>query len=146
MPLFHGNAVMALWAPALAVGACVALEGRFSASRFVDDVRRHRAARFTYVGKAIAYVLATPERPDDAGITLRIGFGTEASGATASSSSAASAAGWWRATARARAGWRSTARPTRPPAPWVGRMTTSPCSSSTATAAGTAASSTLTAG
>jgi fatty-acyl-CoA synthase len=79
MPLFHGNAVMALWAPALQVGASVALAGRFSASRFIDDVRRYRATRFTYVGKALAYVLATPERPDDAETPLRVGFGTEAS-------------------------------------------------------------------
>lgn len=79
MPLFHGNAVMALWAPALATGASVALAGRFSASRFLADVRRHRATRFTYVGKALAYVLATPERPDDADNTLEVGFGTEAS-------------------------------------------------------------------
>ena len=61
MPLFHGNAVMALWAPALAVGASVALAGRFSASRFLADVRHFGATRFTYVGKALAYVLATPE-------------------------------------------------------------------------------------
>jgi fatty-acyl-CoA synthase len=79
MPLFHGNAVMALWAPALQVGACVALGGRFSASRFIDDVRQYQATRFTYVGKALAYVLATPARPDDAGTPLRVGFGTEAS-------------------------------------------------------------------
>ena len=79
MPLFHGNAIMALWAPAMAVGASVALAGRFSASRFVDDVRLHGATRFTYVGKALAYVLATPERPDDADTALRHGFGTEAS-------------------------------------------------------------------
>ncbi len=77
MPLFHGNAVMALWAPALAVGATVALTRRFSASRFVDEARLLGATRFTYVGKALAYVLATPERPDDADNTLRIGFGTE---------------------------------------------------------------------
>ena len=79
MPLFHGNAVMALWAPALAVGASVALAGRFSASRFLDDVRACGATRFTYVGKALAYILATPERPDDAENTLEQGFGTEAS-------------------------------------------------------------------
>jgi len=79
MPLFHGNAIMALWSPALHVGACIALGGRFSASRFVDDVRRYRATRFTYVGKALAYVLATPARPDDSETSLRLGFGTEAS-------------------------------------------------------------------
>ncbi len=57
----------------------MALGGRFSASRFIDDVRRYRATRFTYVGKALAYVLATPERPDDSDTPLRVGFGTEAS-------------------------------------------------------------------
>jgi fatty-acyl-CoA synthase len=79
MPLFHGNAIMALWAPALYVGASVALTRKFSASGFVPDVRRHEATRFTYVGKALAYVLATPEHPNDGDTTLRLGFGTEAS-------------------------------------------------------------------
>jgi fatty-acyl-CoA synthase len=79
MPLFHGNALMALWAPSLAVGACVALTPKFSASRFLPDVRDHGATYFTYVGKAISYVLATPEQPDDADNPLTHGFGTEAS-------------------------------------------------------------------
>ena len=79
MPLFHGNAIMALWAPALSVGASVALAGRFSASRFLADVRHFDATRFTYVGKALAYVLGTPARPDDGDNPLRHGFGTEAS-------------------------------------------------------------------
>ncbi|XRQ04716.1 AMP-binding protein [Actinomadura welshii] len=79
MPLFHGNALMALWAPALAVGATVCLTPKFSASGFLPDVRFYGATFFTYVGKAIGYVLATPERPDDAENTLTHGFGTEAS-------------------------------------------------------------------
>jgi len=79
MPLFHGNAIMALWAPALSVGATVALTRRFSASGFLADVRRFGATRFTYVGKALAYVLATAEAADDAENSLREGFGTEAS-------------------------------------------------------------------
>jgi len=79
MPLFHGNAIMALWAPAMSVGATVALTRRFSASGFLADVRRYDATRFTYVGKALAYVLATPEHADDSDNPLRQGFGTEAS-------------------------------------------------------------------
>ncbi|TDT98628.1 fatty-acyl-CoA synthase [Streptomyces sp. 846.5] len=78
MPLFHGNATMALWAPMLLAGGTVALRPVFSASRFLEDVRRHRAGYFTYVGRAISYVLATEERPDDADSPLRLGFGTEA--------------------------------------------------------------------
>jgi fatty-acyl-CoA synthase len=79
MPLFHGNALMVLWGPAMVVGATVALARRFSASGFVADVRRYGVTTFTYVGKALAYVLATPPSPDDATVSLRRGFGTEAS-------------------------------------------------------------------
>ncbi len=79
MPLFHGNALMALWGPAVMVGAAIATRPRFSASAFIDDVRRYGATKFSYVGKAIAYILATPERPDDGENTLKSAFGTEAS-------------------------------------------------------------------
>lgn len=79
MPLFHGNAIMALWAPALAVGATVCLAPSFSASRFLPDVRYFGATFFTYVGKALGYLMATPEQPDDADNPLQRGFGTEAS-------------------------------------------------------------------
>ncbi|MBT2418254.1 AMP-binding protein [Streptomyces sp. ISL-22] len=78
MPMFHGNAVTADWAPALAAGAGVALRRRFSASAFLADVRRYRATYFTYVGRAIQYILATEPRPDDRDHALRLGFGTEA--------------------------------------------------------------------
>ncbi|MFZ0251847.1 MAG: AMP-binding protein [Acidimicrobiales bacterium] len=79
MPLFHGNALMALWGPSVMVGAAIATRPRFSASAFIDDVHRFGATKFSYVGKAIAYILATPERPDDAENTLKSAFGTEAS-------------------------------------------------------------------
>ncbi|MEU3886285.1 long-chain-fatty-acid--CoA ligase [Streptomyces sp. NPDC029041] len=78
MPMFHGNAVIADWAPALVTGAAVALRRRFSASAFLPDVRRYGATYFTYVGRAIQYVLATRPRPDDRDHCLRLGFGTEA--------------------------------------------------------------------
>ncbi|MFJ3904193.1 AMP-binding protein [Streptomyces sp. NPDC090025] len=78
MPMFHGNAVIADWAPALSAGAGIALRARFSASRFLPDVRRFGATYFTYVGRAVQYLLATPETPDDRDHALRLGFGTEA--------------------------------------------------------------------
>ncbi len=78
MPMFHGNAVIAGWAPALAGGAAVALRRRFSASAFLPDVRRYGATYFTYVGRAVQYLLATPPCPDDRDHRLRAGFGTEA--------------------------------------------------------------------
>ncbi|MFD8928059.1 AMP-binding protein [Streptomyces mirabilis] len=78
MPMFHGNAVIADWAPALAAGAGIALRRRFSASGFLADVRACGATYFTYVGRAVQYLLATPARDDDRDNPLRMGFGTEA--------------------------------------------------------------------
>jgi len=79
MPLFHSNALMAGFTPAVAAGATVALPagGRFSASGFLPDVRRHGVTYFNYVGKPLSYILATPERPDDADNPLRRVFGNE---------------------------------------------------------------------
>ncbi|MFL6172979.1 MAG: long-chain-fatty-acid--CoA ligase [Marmoricola sp.] len=77
MPLFHSNAVIAGWAPALHNGACVALAPRFSASRFLADVRRYGATYANYVGKPLAYVMATAALPDDAENPLRLVFGNE---------------------------------------------------------------------
>jgi len=79
MPLFHGNALMANWTEAVAAGATVALRRKFSASGFLPDVRRYRATFFNYVGRALSYILATPETPHDADNDLNLGFGTEAS-------------------------------------------------------------------
>ena len=79
MPLFHGNALMACWAPALSTGATVVLRRRFSASGFLSDVRRYGCTYFTYVGRTIAYILSTAPSEFDADHRLRLGFGTEAS-------------------------------------------------------------------
>ena len=58
MPLFHSNAVVAGWSPAVCAGATI-VPARFSASRFLDDVRRYGVTYMNYVGKPLAYVLAT---------------------------------------------------------------------------------------
>jgi fatty-acyl-CoA synthase len=81
MPLFHSNALMAGWGPALIAGSAFALPstGRFSASGFLPDVRTAGATYFNYVGKPLAYILATPERPDDADNPLIRAFGNEGS-------------------------------------------------------------------
>ena len=78
MPLFHSNALMAGWAPALAAGATAVLRERFSASQFLVDVRRYGVTYFNYVGKPLSYILATPEHPDDADNTIVRCFGNEA--------------------------------------------------------------------
>ncbi|HEY7946696.1 MAG TPA: AMP-binding protein, partial [Acidimicrobiales bacterium] len=79
MPMFHGNALNLCIVPAIASGACLVLRRRFSASGFLPDVRHYGATYFNYVGRALAYVLATAPQADDADNTLRFGFGTDAS-------------------------------------------------------------------
>ena len=78
MPLFHSNAVMAGWAVALAAQGSIVLRRKFSASGFLPDVRRYGATYMNYVGKPLAYILATAEQPDDHDNPLRVAFGNEA--------------------------------------------------------------------
>ncbi len=77
MPLFHSNAVLVGWAVALACRGTLVLRRKFSASQFLPDVRHYGATYANYVGKPLSYVLATPERPDDADNPLRAVYGNE---------------------------------------------------------------------
>ena len=79
MPLFHSNALMVGWAPSIVTGASVGLARRFSASSWLPDVRRYGSTYFNYTGKPLSYLVATPERPDDADNPLRVAFGNEGS-------------------------------------------------------------------
>lgn len=78
MPLFHSNAIITGFAPWLMSGATCVLRRRFSASGFLPDVRKYGVTYVNYVGKPLSYILATPERPDDADNTLTRVFGNEA--------------------------------------------------------------------
>jgi fatty-acyl-CoA synthase len=78
MPMFHSGALMACWAPALWAGATCVLRRKFSASGFLPDVRRYGVTYFNYVGKPLAYILATPEQPGDHENSLSRAFGNEA--------------------------------------------------------------------
>jgi fatty-acyl-CoA synthase len=79
MPFFHSSILMSCWTSGWVVGARHVMRRKFSASNFLDDVRKAGATYFGYVGKPLAYILATPERPDDADNPLRSGQGNEAS-------------------------------------------------------------------
>src|SRR5258707_7068646 len=79
MPLFHSNAVQVGWAPSIVTPCAVGLGRRFSASRWLSDVRRYGATYFNYTGKPLAYLLAQPEQSDDGENSLRVAFGNEGS-------------------------------------------------------------------
>jgi fatty-acyl-CoA synthase len=67
------------WSSALTAGVPIATRPRFSASNTLPDIRRFGATMLTYTGKVLNYILATPERPDDADSPLRFALGNEAS-------------------------------------------------------------------
>jgi fatty-acyl-CoA synthase len=77
MPLFHSNGVVACWTVAIYSGAAM-VPAKFSPSRFLADIREYGVTYMSYVGKPLALLLATPERPDDADNPLRAVFGNEA--------------------------------------------------------------------
>jgi fatty-acyl-CoA synthase len=78
MPLFHSNALLAGWSAAVCAGATM-VPATFSASRLLADLRHYGATYMNYVGKPLAYVLATPEQPDDRDNPLRVAMGNEGS-------------------------------------------------------------------
>jgi len=78
MPLFHSNALLAGWSVGVGAGAAM-VPATFSASGLLPDLRQYGATFMNYVGKPLAYVLATPEQPDDHDNPLRVAFGNEAS-------------------------------------------------------------------
>lgn len=79
LPFFHAASMFTGWASALDAGIAIATRDRFSASATVPDIRRFGATFMTYTGKVLNYILAVPERPDDATVPLRLAIGNEAS-------------------------------------------------------------------
>lgn len=78
MPLFHSNAIVTSFSLALRSGGDLVLTRKFSASGLLGDIRKHGATFMNYIGKPLAYVLATAEQDDDHQNTLRLAYGNEA--------------------------------------------------------------------
>ena len=79
MPLFHANALMCAYMPALSYGASLGMIRKFSKTRWLGDIRRYGATFFNYTGKPLAYILSTPRQPDDHVNPLRVCYGNEGS-------------------------------------------------------------------
>ncbi|XP_072177272.1 long-chain fatty acid transport protein 2-like [Diadema setosum] len=65
LPMYHSAALLQGTLSAWYYGATVALAKKFSASRFWDDIRRHKATGFHYVGELCRYLLAQPRKDND---------------------------------------------------------------------------------
>jgi len=65
LPLFHGNALWLTVTQGLHRGAKVVLAGRFSASRFWDDIRKFDVTAFNTIGAIIPILMKQPEKETD---------------------------------------------------------------------------------
>ena len=73
-PLFHGNSHFLAAYPALIAGARYVMRERFSASKWIDQVRDARATVTNFVGVMMDFVWQQPARADDADNDLRCIF------------------------------------------------------------------------
>jgi len=72
MPFYHATALAVCWGSVLAGNAGLVIARRFSASRFWQDIRDHRATAFGYVGELCRYLIDQPPSPRDADNQVRV--------------------------------------------------------------------------
>lgn len=77
-PLFHINAKYTSTLAAMAAGADLVMDTRFSASTFWDTLRREGITAFNYQGALLTMLMKQPERADDAANPARVAFGAPA--------------------------------------------------------------------
>jgi len=75
MPLYHSAAGMVGISCMFACGITYLVRRKFSASAWLSDVKTYNATAAQYIGELARYVLAMPEKPDDAQNSLRLCFG-----------------------------------------------------------------------
>jgi len=72
LPLFHVNAQFISVMPVLTAGATLIMNEVFSASRYIEQVRRHRATIASLVATTLTMILNQPENALDARNDLRL--------------------------------------------------------------------------
>ena len=75
LPLYHGTGLMVGVGAAFASGASLFVRRRFSAGRFLDEVRTQGATCLIYIGEMCRYLLNVPARADDHDNPLRTMMG-----------------------------------------------------------------------
>lgn len=73
-PLFHGNAQFMAAYPTLVAGARCVIRSRFSASRWIDQVRESRVTVTNFIGVMMDFIWKQDPRDDDADNPLRCVF------------------------------------------------------------------------
>jgi citronellyl-CoA synthetase len=65
LPLYHGTGLMIGVGASLSSGAGMFLRRKFSASRFLAEVRQYETNGFIYIGELCRYLMNTPRSADD---------------------------------------------------------------------------------
>jgi carnitine-CoA ligase len=73
-PLFHGNAQFMAVYPAMVAGARAVVRSRFSASRWIDQIRASRVTVTNFIGVMMDFLSKQESRPDDGDNVLRCVF------------------------------------------------------------------------
>ena len=75
LPLYHNNALTVSWGAVLGAGATLALDAKFSASKFWDRIRHYDATAFCYIGELCRYLLNQPPSARDREHRVRLVVG-----------------------------------------------------------------------
>ncbi|MEM6710178.1 MAG: long-chain-acyl-CoA synthetase [Pseudomonadota bacterium] len=75
LPLYHATGLMVGFGSALSAGASSVLRRRFSASKFLDDIREHGCTCLIYIGELCRYLVNQPEQAGEADNPLRAAMG-----------------------------------------------------------------------
>jgi acyl-CoA synthetase (AMP-forming)/AMP-acid ligase II len=72
LPLYHNNALTVSWSATLGAGAALALDRKFSATRFWERIRHFEATAFCYIGELCRYLLNQPPGSQDRDHRVRV--------------------------------------------------------------------------
>ncbi len=72
LPMYHNNALTVSWSAVLSAGATLALDKKFSASRFWERIRHFDATAFCYIGELLRYLLNQQPGPGDKDHRIRL--------------------------------------------------------------------------
>jgi carnitine-CoA ligase len=72
LPLFHANARILCIYPTLLLGTKAVIYEKFSARRFWDQVKRHKATMFNSLGAIAQFIYSQPRKGDDSDNPIRV--------------------------------------------------------------------------
>jgi crotonobetaine/carnitine-CoA ligase len=78
LPYFHANAQGYSTMGALTAGASLIIMEKFSATKFWDQIRHHKATVFNYIGAMLTIISKQPESEKDRDHSVRAAYGTPA--------------------------------------------------------------------